>query len=78
MTVKEAQSLRSHEFVTDGCRKYRVGHYKYNYHDLWFWHCKRGSQALIVRGGGRCTRVYLGSENLEPDNVEFLAQLTKC
>lgn len=75
MTIEEARKLKDCDYVTDGTRFYHLRIHDWNIHDLWFWHCKKGTKDLLQRVGGTVTRVYLGSKNIKPDNLEFLNTL---
>ncbi len=75
MTIKEAKKLKDHDYVTDGIRFYLLRIFHSNQNDYWFWQCRKNSKELIRRGGGIITRVYLGSKNLKPNNLEFLSKL---
>ena len=73
MTIKEAKKLKDHDYVTDNNRLYHVRIHHWNKHDLWFYHCRKGSKVLLY--SGKVTRVYLGSRNLSSDNLVFLDDL---
>jgi hypothetical protein len=75
MTKQEAKKLKDHDYVTDGNRFYHLQIHHSNKYDLWFWHCRKGTKKKLLRSGGKVTRVYLGSRNLPPSNLAFLAKL---
>jgi len=78
ITREQAGRLKSNHFVTDGKKTYVVKRSGSTPHDLWFWICAPGTRTIDNQDGGRVRRVYLGSKNVLPSNLQFLDTISLC